>query len=88
MLIHVHTAAGRTELSRRQIHDQLVGGQVASTDLFWFSGMDSWQPIGDHPALTDFPEAPAERVESAPVASPASAAPLGRAGTGMWMGVP
>ena len=75
MLIHVHTAAGRTELSRRQIHDQLVGGQVASTDLFWFSGMDSWQPIGVHPALTDFPEAPAERVESAPVASPASAAP-------------
>jgi len=75
VLIHVHTAAGRTELSRRQIHDQLVGGQVASTDLFWFSGMDSWQPIGDHPALTDFPEAPAERVESAPVASPASAAP-------------
>ena len=78
VLIHVHTAAGQTELSRRQIHDQLVGGQVASTDLFWFSGMDSWQPIGDHPALIDLSKPPVESVESAetvPIVSPTPAAP-------------
>lgn len=82
MLIHVHTAAGRAELSRRQIRDQLADGQVASTDLFWFSGMESWQPIGGHPALTDLPEeseAPSEPEEpaevAAPVKAPAPAAP-------------
>ncbi|MFT5679210.1 MAG: hypothetical protein ACI8RZ_000114 [Myxococcota bacterium] len=68
VLIHVHTAAGRTELSRRQIRDQLADGQVARTDLFWFSGMDGWAPISDHPELTNLPEvAEPEPEPAAPV---------------------
>ena len=69
VLIHVHSAeTGRTELSRRQIRDQLAAGALVGTDLFWFSGMERWLPLAEHPALTDI-------VDAAPAAAPAPEPP-------------
>ena len=67
--IHVHSAReGKLELSRKEIAAQLAAGDLSAADLFWFSGMERWQPIGDHPSLTTLP-APAPAPE--PAARPA-----------------
>ena len=64
VLIHVHSSGeGRTELYRRQIRDRLAEGTLRGADLFWFSGMESWQPLEQHPGFT-------ELVDSAPAPEP------------------
>ncbi len=63
--IHVHSALGRQELSRREIRDMLADSRLTDADLLWFSGMEGWQAIGSHPALIDIPEVPRPEPEVA-----------------------
>ena len=79
VLIHVHSSGeGRTELSRRQIRERLAQGTLDGAALFWFSGMETWQPLDQHPELTDTvaaTPAPEPAPEHAPEHAPEPAIP-------------
>jgi hypothetical protein len=78
--IHVITDAGKQgPLSRQALKFQVGMGSISKTHRFWYTGMDEWEIIGEHPALLDLdvvgavPEASPSAPEPAPVPAPTPA---------------
>jgi hypothetical protein len=74
--IHVLTDAGKQgPISRQALKFQVGMGTISKTHRFWYTGMDDWEVIGEHPALLDLSIVGAVASEAPAPAPPPTAAP-------------